>query len=183
MSSLPAEGYRLTGISPKTYEHPADRAATAALASVPYLDLVVRKLIELGYERVLRQSYLGSSVRLSEEQLPDVWRQHNIAYATPNLGGFSGELQLGLKETDAAGSKNSVALRARRMSVWMRCCAKSGLAAMKSRNCARLTIAQVVGSTVTTDAERGSPSSDISPTYSPAPWKLITTSRPAALLA
>jgi len=86
MSTLPAEGYRLTSISPKAYEHPADRAATAALASVPYLDLVVRKLIELGYERVLRQAYLGSSVRLSEEQLPEVWRQHNIAYATLDMG-------------------------------------------------------------------------------------------------
>ena len=35
---------------------------------------MVRKLVELGYERALRQSYLGSSVRLSEEQLGDVWR-------------------------------------------------------------------------------------------------------------
>jgi Zn-dependent protease with chaperone function len=85
MDTLPIEGYRLTDISPKAYEHPADRAATAALASVPYLDRVVRKLIELGYERVLRQAYLGSSVRLSEQQLPDVWRQHNIAYATLDM--------------------------------------------------------------------------------------------------
>ena len=66
---LPVEGYRLTGISPRAFQHPADRAATAALGSIPYLDTVVRKLIELGYERALRQSYLGSSVRLSEEQL------------------------------------------------------------------------------------------------------------------
>lgn len=85
MSSLPAEGYRLTNISPKTYEHPADRAATAALGSIPYLDKVVRKLIELGYERALRASYLGAAVRLSEDQLPAVWRQHNIAYATLDM--------------------------------------------------------------------------------------------------
>lgn len=85
MNTLPVEGYQLTNISPKAYEHPADRAATAALAAVPYLDRVVRKLIELGYERVLRQSYLGSSVRLSEAQLGDVWRQHNIAYATLDM--------------------------------------------------------------------------------------------------
>jgi hypothetical protein len=64
-SSLPTEGYRLKDISPRAFQHPADRAATAALASVPYLDKVVRKLIELGYERALRQSFLGSSVRLS----------------------------------------------------------------------------------------------------------------------
>ena len=84
-SQLPAEGYRLTGIAPKTWQHPADRAATAALASVPYLDQVVRKLIELGYERALRQAYLGSSVRLSENQLGDVWREHALAYATLDI--------------------------------------------------------------------------------------------------
>lgn len=82
MTSLPAEGYRLTGISPKAYEHPADRAATAALKAIPYMDTVVRKLIELGYERALRQAYLGSSVRLGEDQLADVYLAHTRAYAT-----------------------------------------------------------------------------------------------------
>src|SRR6202049_3020063 len=84
-SQLPAEGYRLKGISPRAFQHPADRAATAALGSIPYLDTVVRKLVELGYERALRQSYLGSSVRLSEEQLGDVWREHAIAYTTLDM--------------------------------------------------------------------------------------------------
>ena len=84
--TLPAEGYRLTGISPRAYEHPADRAATAALASVPMLDTVVRKLIELGYERALRQAYLGSAVRLGADQLPSVWSVHNQVYATLDMG-------------------------------------------------------------------------------------------------
>jgi Zn-dependent protease with chaperone function len=84
-SQVPVEGYRLTGISPRAFQHPADRAATAALASIPYLEAVVRKLVELGYERALRQSYLGSSVRLSEDQLGDVWREHSIAYATLDM--------------------------------------------------------------------------------------------------
>ena len=35
---------RLKDISPKAYEHPADRAATAALQSIPMLDTVVRAL-------------------------------------------------------------------------------------------------------------------------------------------
>jgi Zn-dependent protease with chaperone function len=83
--SVPAEGYQLKGISPKAYEHPADRAATAALKAIPYLDTVARKLIELGYERALRQAYLGSSVRLSEEQLVDVWQAHMRAYATLDI--------------------------------------------------------------------------------------------------
>ena len=84
-SKVPAKGYRLDGISPRAFQHPADRAATAALGSIPYLDKVVRKLIELGYERALRQSYLGSSVRLSEDQLGDVYREHAIAYATLDM--------------------------------------------------------------------------------------------------
>ena len=70
---LPTEAYRLPGISPKAYEHPADRAATAALGSIPMLDAVVRKLVEFGYERALRQSFLGASVRLGTDQLPEVW--------------------------------------------------------------------------------------------------------------
>ena len=74
--STPAEAYRLPGISPKAYEHPADRAATAALASIPMLDFVVRKLIEHGYERALRQTYLGASVRLGTDQLPDIWTRY-----------------------------------------------------------------------------------------------------------
>jgi len=83
--ALPAAGYALTGISPRAYEHPADRAATAALASIPYLDKAVRKLIELGYERALRQNLLGASVRLGEDQLADVWLAHARAYATLDI--------------------------------------------------------------------------------------------------
>jgi Zn-dependent protease with chaperone function len=74
--TLPAEAYRLDGISPRAYQHPADRAATAALHNVPYLDQVVRKLIELGYERALRAASLGSAVRLGQEQLPHIWVLH-----------------------------------------------------------------------------------------------------------
>ena len=65
-------------ISPKAYEHPADRAATAALKSIPMLDTVVRKLIEWRYERAMRQMYLSNSVRVGERQLPEVW-SHQVA--------------------------------------------------------------------------------------------------------
>jgi Zn-dependent protease with chaperone function len=65
-----------TGISPKAYEHPADRAATAALKAVPMLDTVVRKLIEWQYERAVRQMYLSNAVRAGERQLPDLWGHH-----------------------------------------------------------------------------------------------------------
>jgi Zn-dependent protease with chaperone function len=84
-SSVPVKGYRLEGISPRAFQHPADRAATAALGSIPYLDTVVRKLIELGYERALRQAYLGGAVRLCDDQLGEVYRDHALAYATLDM--------------------------------------------------------------------------------------------------
>jgi Zn-dependent protease with chaperone function len=83
--TLPVDGYQLKGISPRAFEHPADRAATAALASIPGLDQVVRKLIELGYERALRAYYLGSSVRLGPAQLPETWNLHNQVFKTLDL--------------------------------------------------------------------------------------------------
>jgi Zn-dependent protease with chaperone function len=83
--TLPVDGYQLKGISPRAFEHPADRAATAALASIPGLDQVVRKLIELGYERALRAAYLGSSVRLGPAQLPETWNLHNQVFRTLDL--------------------------------------------------------------------------------------------------
>ena len=71
--TLPDSTYKLEGISPRAFQHPADRAATAALKQVPYLDAVVRRLIELGYERALRAAMLGSAVRLGQDQLPRIW--------------------------------------------------------------------------------------------------------------
>jgi Zn-dependent protease with chaperone function len=74
--ALPSTLEPYSGISPKAYEHPADRAATAALKAVPMLDTVVRKLIEWQYERALRQTYLSNSVRAGEHQLPELWGHH-----------------------------------------------------------------------------------------------------------
>jgi Zn-dependent protease with chaperone function len=72
--------WKLTEISSRAYQHPADRAATAALKKVPYLDDVVRKLISLGYERALRAFSLGSSVRLGQQQLPGIWVLHRQVF-------------------------------------------------------------------------------------------------------
>jgi len=68
--------HRLVNISPKAYEHPADRAATAALKAIPYLDVVVRRLIEFNYERAYRQVLLGNSVKIGENQLPDLYHNY-----------------------------------------------------------------------------------------------------------
>jgi Zn-dependent protease with chaperone function len=72
--TLPEEIKPFINISSKAYEHPADRAATAALRSIPLMDTLVRKLIEFGYERALRQIYLGNAVKAGEGQLPELWQ-------------------------------------------------------------------------------------------------------------
>lgn len=81
MTDALPEVQRLADLSPKAYEHPADRAATAALKGIPMLDVVVRKLIELGYERALRQVFLAGSVRLGPDQLSQAWADHRAACA------------------------------------------------------------------------------------------------------
>ena len=55
---------RLKDISPKAYEHPADRAATAALQSIPGLDPAIRALVEMRYERAYRQTFMASAMRV-----------------------------------------------------------------------------------------------------------------------
>jgi Zn-dependent protease with chaperone function len=79
---------RLTGISPKAYEHPADRAATAALKSIPGLDAVVRKLIEFRYERAFRQGLMAASVRIGPQQLPEIWKRYENVLATLDMPGL-----------------------------------------------------------------------------------------------
>jgi Zn-dependent protease with chaperone function len=85
MTATLPEDQRLTEISPRAFEHPADRAATAALKSIPMLDMVVRKLSELGYERALRGTLMASSVRIGPDQLPTAWADHVAAYARLDL--------------------------------------------------------------------------------------------------
>ena len=83
-AALP-EDQRLRNLSSKAYEHPADRAATAALQSIPGLDGIIRKLIEFGYERALRQQFLAGSVKLSDEQLRETWADWNAVCARLDL--------------------------------------------------------------------------------------------------
>jgi Zn-dependent protease with chaperone function len=79
---------RLVQISPKAYEHPADRAATAALKSIPGLDAVVRKLIEFRYERAFRQGLMAASVRIGPQQLPDIWKRYENVLSTLDMPGL-----------------------------------------------------------------------------------------------
>jgi Zn-dependent protease with chaperone function len=70
---------RYDQLSPKSYEHPADRAATAALASIPLMDKVIKRLTDVAMERRLRQLLVGNAVRLGPNQVPGVWARYGHA--------------------------------------------------------------------------------------------------------
>lgn len=59
-------------ISPRAWEHPADRAALSTLQSVPGLDTLLQKMIGATTERSLRLVALSSAVRVSERQFAKV---------------------------------------------------------------------------------------------------------------
>jgi Zn-dependent protease with chaperone function len=63
---------RLPGLSPRAYEHPADRTAMVALRTVRGFDQTLRWLAGLMGDRKQRLMYLASSVRVDERQFPAV---------------------------------------------------------------------------------------------------------------
>jgi Zn-dependent protease with chaperone function len=63
---------RLTGISSRAYEHPADRSALVALRKLSGFDVLLRKLFGLFNERAFRLSYLASAVKVSDRQFPHI---------------------------------------------------------------------------------------------------------------
>jgi Zn-dependent protease with chaperone function len=76
--TLPVAGTRrlFPGISPKAFQHPSDRAATAALGSIPLLDVVLKKISELGLEKRLQHNLLADAIRVGPRQLPELWQRH-----------------------------------------------------------------------------------------------------------
>jgi hypothetical protein len=96
--------HRLEGISPRAFQHPADRAATAALAQIPGVDQVVRKLTELKYERALRQMLLANAVKIGPQQLPELWTVYERAGETLDM------LALPDLYTTYLGSPNAMAI-------------------------------------------------------------------------
>ena len=63
---------RFPDLSPRAWEHPADRAALSTLRKVPGFDQMLRKFIGSISERSWRLLYLANSVRVSDRQFSRV---------------------------------------------------------------------------------------------------------------
>jgi len=72
----------LTDIAPRSWEHPADRAALAALRKIPVFDDVLRKLFGFFSEKPIRLAFLANSVRVSDRQFPRVKRLYEDVLQT-----------------------------------------------------------------------------------------------------
>jgi Zn-dependent protease with chaperone function len=73
MTSVPDRArVRLTGISSRAYEHPADRSALVALRKLSGFDVLLAKLFGLFNERALRLNFLAGAVKVSERQFPHI---------------------------------------------------------------------------------------------------------------
>ena len=66
-------------ISPRAWEHPADRAALNALKQLPFLDDIIKRIIGLTNEKAYRLIALASSVRVTEKQFPKIYKMNREA--------------------------------------------------------------------------------------------------------
>src|SRR4029079_14978072 len=73
---------RLPEISPRAYEHPADRAALSALRKARGFDQMLRWLSGLFAGRSPRLLALASTVRVSERQFADI---HRLVHDGPRI--------------------------------------------------------------------------------------------------
>jgi Zn-dependent protease with chaperone function len=60
----------LTDIAPRSWEHPADKAALQALRRIPVFDEVLKKLFGFFGEKPVRLAFQANAVRVSSRQFP-----------------------------------------------------------------------------------------------------------------
>jgi Zn-dependent protease with chaperone function len=77
-----AETVKLTAISSRAWEHPADRAALNALRALPGFDEALRRVMGFLGERGVRQLFLANAVRVGPEQRPNLNRLYGEVLET-----------------------------------------------------------------------------------------------------
>jgi Zn-dependent protease with chaperone function len=63
---------RFPRMSSTAFEHPLDKAALEAVRKIPFVDKIIRKLIEFGFERRMRVMLLGQTVQVTPKQCPRI---------------------------------------------------------------------------------------------------------------
>jgi Zn-dependent protease with chaperone function len=82
----PSRRVKLSQISSRSWEHPADRAALRSLNAIPGFAEVVRKIVGLFGQRGLRLFFQANAVRVSSKQYSWVYDLHQRVVDTLDLG-------------------------------------------------------------------------------------------------
>jgi hypothetical protein len=77
-----ADTVKLTAISSRAWEHPADRAALNALRALPGFDEALRRIMGMLGERGVRQLFLANAVRVGPKQRPGLNRLYGEVLET-----------------------------------------------------------------------------------------------------
>lgn len=72
----------LSNLQSREYLHPFDAKALQTLQGTKGIDILIKKLYELGLESWLKQQFLGSSLKLTPGTFPEVWDTFEIACQT-----------------------------------------------------------------------------------------------------
>ncbi|MCB2171551.1 M48 family metallopeptidase [archaeon] len=75
-----SEEYKiLEGLKPEHFQHPRDLAAIRNLKRVKGMDLFTKKFMELGFEKIMLIQNIGSCLRVSETQIPSIYKIYKEA--------------------------------------------------------------------------------------------------------
>lgn len=81
-----ADRIKLTAISSRAWEHPADRAALNALRALPGFDEALRRVMGVLGERGVRQLFLANAVRVGPSQRPKLNTLYSEVLETLDAG-------------------------------------------------------------------------------------------------
>lgn len=76
MTTVPKTTRILTEIDPSSWEHPADKAALAALRRVPGFDAVLKALFGVFGEKPIRLAFQANAVKVGPKQFPAIHEQY-----------------------------------------------------------------------------------------------------------
>lgn len=92
---------KFTNLDPHAYIHPLDSQALRTLQMIPGIDPILKKLLELTGESILRIIFSANGVRVTERQCPDLHAKLDVVCST--LGIEKPELYLSVTNPLASG--------------------------------------------------------------------------------
>lgn len=88
-------------VAPREYVHPEDQAALENLKSIPLFSACLKAFMNLGIERFVHGISMAQKIRLSPEQLPEIYRFLPPARAALGIPEPEFYLELYLRQADA----------------------------------------------------------------------------------